>query len=47
MNEMLLNHVYNMDCVEGMKNISAQSVDLVITDPPFGIDFRFKSMGQV
>ena len=39
---MLLNHVYNTDCVEGMKSIPAESVDLVITDPPFGIDFKAK-----
>jgi site-specific DNA-methyltransferase (adenine-specific) len=31
-----------MDCVEGMKLIPDRSVDLVITDPPFGIDFKAK-----
>jgi len=36
------NCVFNDDCVEGMKNISAKSVDLVITDPPFGIEFKAK-----
>jgi site-specific DNA-methyltransferase (adenine-specific) len=34
--------VFHGDCVEGMKNIPAQSVDLVITDPPFGIEFKAK-----
>lgn len=36
------NKVYNMDCIEGMKYIPNESVDLVITDPPFGIDFKAK-----
>lgn len=37
-----LNHIYNMDCIEGMKLIPESFIDLVITDPPFGIDFRAK-----
>ena len=28
------------DCLELMKNISDGSVDLVLTDPPYGIDFQ-------
>jgi len=34
------NQIYNMDCLEGMRGLPAQSVDLVITDPPFAIDFK-------
>jgi site-specific DNA-methyltransferase (adenine-specific) len=30
-----LNKVYLMDCLEGMKNIDDESVDLIITDPPY------------
>src|SRR3989338_1968225 len=33
------NKIYNMDCMKGMKNISSNSVDLVVTDPPFAIEF--------
>lgn len=33
------NHIYNMDCVEGMRAMPAGIVDLVITDPPFAIEF--------
>lgn len=29
-----------MDCIEGMKIIPSKTIDLVITDPPFGIDFK-------
>ena len=32
---MELNQIYNMDCIEGMKNIPSNSIDAVITDPPF------------
>ncbi|MHA1813161.1 MAG: DNA-methyltransferase [Candidatus Thorarchaeota archaeon] len=31
-----------MDCVEGMKLIADECIDLVITDPPFAIEFRAK-----
>ncbi len=37
-----LNNIYNMDCLEGMKYIDDKSIDLVITDPPFAIDFKAK-----
>lgn len=40
MHELELNQVYNMDCIEGMKRLPERSVDLVITDPPFAIDFK-------
>ncbi len=28
------------DCLELMKDISDGSVDLVLTDPPYGMDFQ-------
>jgi site-specific DNA-methyltransferase (adenine-specific) len=31
-----------MDCIEGMRRIPKSSIDLVITDPPFAIDFKAK-----
>lgn len=34
-----LNKIYNMDCIEGMKLIKDESIDLVLTDPPYGIDY--------
>jgi len=34
------NAIYNMDCLEGMKRVAERSVDLIITDPPFAIDFK-------
>ena len=32
--------LWNGDCLELMKNIPDGSVDLVLTDPPYGIDFQ-------
>ena len=32
-----------MECIDGMKQLPESSVDLVIADPPFGIDFDGKS----
>lgn len=31
-----------MDCIEGMKHIPENTIDLVITDPPFAIEFKAK-----
>jgi len=32
---MRLNRTYNMDCVEGMRQIKSESVDMAITSPPY------------
>lgn len=32
-----LNKIYNMDCLEGMKKIKSNSIDCIITDPPYCI----------
>ncbi len=42
MKELKFNKIYNMDCIRGMKYIPANIIDLVITDPPFAIDFKAK-----
>ena len=36
---MGLNKIYNEDCLEGMKRISDGSVDLIVTDPPYLINY--------
>ncbi len=33
---MKTNVIYNEDCLEGMKRLPDESIDLVITDPPYG-----------
>ncbi len=32
-----INKIYNMDCLEGLKLIPDNSIDLVVTDPPYKI----------
>ena len=32
----MVNSIHNEDCLEGMKRIAAGSVDMILTDPPFG-----------
>ena len=36
---------FNIDCMEGMKALPDQSIDLAITDPPYGINIGQSSMG--
>jgi len=36
-----LNTIQNMDCVEGMKQLPDESIDLIIADPPYGLDKDF------
>jgi site-specific DNA-methyltransferase (adenine-specific) len=38
-----LDRVYFEDCISGMARLPSELVDLVIADPPFGIDFDGKS----
>ena len=35
---MKYNIIYNEDCLKGMKKIPSNSIDLIITDPPYFID---------
>ena len=36
---METNKIYNMDCLIGMKSLPDGCVDLILTDPPYGIGF--------
>lgn len=35
----LLNKIHHADCLEFMKQLPDKCIDLVLTDPPYGIDF--------
>ena len=37
-----LNKIYNMDCVEGMKLLDDNSIDSIVTDPPYELGFMGK-----
>lgn len=35
-----LNKIYNQDCLEGMKLLEDESIDLIVTDPPYLINYK-------
>ena len=37
-----MNKNYNQDCIDGMKTIPDGKMDLIVTDPPFAINFKAK-----
>lgn len=45
---MKSNKIYNIDCIEYMKTLPNESVDSIITDPPYNIsrENNFKTMGR-
>lgn len=42
-----LNHLYNMDCMEGMKQFPDKYFDLAVVDPPYGIDKAFHVASRI
>ena len=50
---MELNKIYNMDCVEGMRQLPSNSIDLTVTSPPYdnlrtynGFTWEFESVAK-
>ena len=50
---MELNKIYNMDCLEGLKQMEDECIDLTITSPPYdnlrkynGYSFNFESIAK-
>lgn len=41
----MINKVFNENCLETMKRMPDKSVDLVLTDPPYGINLAKMNMG--
>ena len=39
-----MNRIYCMDCLKGLKKLSGNSIDLVITDPPYGDNCSYGRM---
>ena len=40
---MEIDKIFNQDCIEGMKGIPDESVDLIVTDPPYRLTARGNS----
>jgi len=38
--KIVFNQIYNINCIEGMHLVSPNKIDLIVTDPPFAIDFK-------
>ncbi len=38
---VLLNDIHNIDCVEGMKKLPDNCIDLVVTSPPYNVDIPY------
>jgi len=34
------------DCIQGMRNLPTESVDLVVTSPPYSVGIRYNSYGD-
>ena len=41
-----LNKIYNMDCLKGINQIDNSSIDLILTDPPYGINLHCQRRKQ-
>src|SRR5574344_1120658 len=41
-----INKIYNADCLELMKQLPDKCVDLVLTDPPYGIHNKINNGGR-
>jgi site-specific DNA-methyltransferase (adenine-specific) len=37
------NKIYNMDCLKGLKQLEDNSVDLIVTDPPYNLNKDFEN----
>jgi DNA modification methylase len=37
------NKIHNMDCIEGMKQLDDDSIDLIVTSPPYNIGVHYNS----
>lgn len=38
MDEALYNKVHNVDCLKGFQQLENESIDLILTDPPYGLN---------
>ena len=37
-----MDEIFNCDCIEGMRELPSDSVDAIVTDPPYGLNFMGK-----
>lgn len=34
---MDINNIYNIDCLDGLRQLESESIDLIITSPPYNL----------
>lgn len=44
---MELNKIYNEDCVEGLKSMPDEIVDLVVTSPPYNLNIEYAHQERI
>jgi len=44
--EFELNKIYCMDCLDGLKKLPDNSIDLIVTDPPYAISQKDKKFSR-
>ena len=44
---MELNKIYQKDCIVGLKELQDNSIDLVLTDPPYNVDLNYDEYKDV
>ena len=40
---MEINNIYNIDCIDGLKQIPDNTVDLIVTSPPYNVGIEYDS----
>lgn len=38
-----INNIYNMDCVDGLSQLEPNSIDLIVTSPPYNVGIEYDS----
>ena len=42
----MFNKIYNEDCVLGMKKLPDDSIDLIVTSPPYNLNIQYAEYGD-
>ncbi len=40
---MEINKIHNMDCLEGLKQLPNNSIDIIVTSPPYNLKIKYGS----
>lgn len=46
-NKIEVNNIYNMDCIKGMKLMPDNTIDLIITSPPYNVGVQYDSYNDL